>query len=104
MNKIWKRAFMNAFLTALYITAIGFFMYYGTLMKIGRDNVFLAPIAMLMLFVFSATITGFLVVGKPAQLYVDGKKKEALTLFTYTLISFSVFTLLAIILLIAFTR
>lgn len=104
MKGIKKTAFVNAFATTLYIIAIGFFMYYGTLIKIGRINTFLAPIAMLLLFVFSAAITGFFVLGKPAQMYADGKKKEALSLFTYTLTFLFAITFIAIISLITFTR
>lgn len=104
MKDIKKNAFINALATTLYIIAIGSFMYYGTLIKIGRTNTFLAPIAMLLLFVFSAAITGFLILGKPAQMYIDGKKKEALSLFTYTLTFFSIITFIAMLLLIAFTR
>jgi hypothetical protein len=98
-----KKAFINSFLTSLYIVAIGLFFYYGSLIKIGRVNTFLAPITMLFLFVFSAAITSFLLVGKPMQMYIDGKKKEALSLITYTLGFFFIFTLIALLLLIFFT-
>jgi hypothetical protein len=104
MREIRKTALINSSATALYIILVGMFMYYGTMMKIGRDNAFLAPIAMLFLFVFSASLTGFLMIGKPAQMYVDGNKKEALSLLTYTLVFFSIITLISIILLIVFTR
>jgi hypothetical protein len=104
MDKIKKTALINSSATALYIVLVGTFMYYGTMIKIGRDNAFLAPIAMLFLFVFSASLTGFLMIGKPVQMYVDGNKKEALSLLTYTLAFFSIITLISIILLIVFTR
>jgi len=103
MKEIKKRAIINALLTALYIVAVGAFMYYGSLVKLGRANIILVPITMLLLFVFSAALTGFLIFGKPAQMYVDGKKKEALSLLTYTLTSFFVITFAAIVLLIVFT-
>ena len=38
----------------------------------------------LMLFVFSALLTGYLVLGKPIMMYVDGQKKEAVRLLFYT--------------------
>lgn len=104
MDKLKKRGFINAFATALYVIAIASFMYYGSLIKLGRANIILVPITMLLLFVFSAALTGFLIFGKPAQLYVDGKKKEALAMLTYTLVSFSIITLVFLLLLIAFTR
>lgn len=104
MNKIKLTALINAVATALYIISVGFFFYYGTLVKIGRVNTILAPITMLMLFVFSAALTGFLIFGKPALMYIDGKKKEALALLSYTLTFFSIITLAAITLLVTFTR
>ena len=102
MNKTLKTAFLNAIGTALYIVAVGGFMYYGSMIKIGKRANFLAPIVMLLLFVFSAALTGSLIFGKPALLYVDCKKKEALTLITYTLLIFFTITFLAILLLIFF--
>lgn len=104
MDKLKKRGFINALATALYVIAIASFMYYGSLIKLGRANIILVPITMLLLFVFSAALTGFLIFGKPAQLYVDGKKKEALAMLTYTLVSFSIVTFVFLLLLIAFTR
>ncbi len=104
MSEIKKTALVNAIATALYIIAVGSFMYYGSVIKLGRANIILVPITLLLLFVFSAALTGFLIFGKPAQMYVDGKKKEALSLLTYTLSFFSIITLVALGLLIVFTR
>jgi hypothetical protein len=104
MNDIRVRAFINSLLTSLYIVAVGLFFYYGARIRLGQSNSFLAPIALLFLFVFSASITSYLMFGKPAQLYVDGKKKEALSLVTYTLGFFCAFTLVALSFLILLTR
>jgi hypothetical protein len=104
MDKIKKIALINSILAVLYVSGVGSFMYFGTLIKVGRTNAILAPITLLLLFVVSATITGFLIIGKPAQLYVDGKKKEALVLFSYTLAFLSIITLVAVILLVTLTR
>ncbi len=104
MSKIWKTAFINSVATAAYITAVAGFMYFGSTIKLGRANTILVPTALLLLFVFSAALTGFLIFGKPAQLYVDGKKKEALSLVTYTLAIFFVITFVALASLIIFTR
>jgi hypothetical protein len=104
MKEIKKKAFVNSLLTSIYIAAVGLFLYYGALIKLGRVNSFLAPITLLLLFVFSAALTGFLLLGKPAQMYIDGKKKEALSLITYTLGFFFAFTLIALLLLIFLSR
>lgn len=104
MKGIRKSAFINSLSAALYVTAVAAFMYFASSMKLGRANIILVPIALLLLFVFSAAFTGYLIFGKPAQMYVDGKKKEALSLLTNTLLFFFVFTLIAIILLLVFAR
>ena len=104
MNKLWKTAILNSLATYAYIIAVSFFIYFATGLKLGRGNSFLAPMALITLFVFSAALTGFLIFGKPAQMYVDGQKKDALSLLTYTLASFSVITLGAIISLLVFSR
>jgi len=102
VNKILKTAIFDSLTTTAYIIAISSFMFWAGESKLGANNTFLAPIAMLLLFVFSAALTGFLVFGQPAILYLDGKKKEALTLLTYTLAILSGITILSIILLIIF--
>ena len=48
------------------------------------DNI-LGPIAFLLVFVVSASITGSLVLGKPILMYLDGQKTEAVKLFMYTI-------------------
>ena len=103
MKDIRVKAFINSLLTSLYIVAVGFFLYYGALMKFGRNS-FIAPISLLFLFVFSAALTSYLLMGMPARMYIDGKKKEALSLITYTLGFFFGFTLIAILVLILLTR
>lgn len=104
MSEIRKKALVNSLATTAYIIAVGSFLYYGSLIKLGRVNTFLAPITILLLLVFSAALTGYLIFGKPAQLYVDGKKKEALSLLTNTLFFFCLITFFAIFLLIVLTR
>ncbi len=96
MNRIWKWALLNSLLTTLYVYAIGLFIFYAGSIKLGKANVFLAPIALLMLFVFSAGLTSFLVLGKPVLMYIDGKKKEAIYLLVYTFLFMFIFTLFSL--------
>ena len=104
MNKIMRMALTNSLATGLYVVAVGTFMYYGSMVKIGKNAQYLGPIAMLLLFVFSAALTGYLVFGKPALLYLDGKKKDAVNLLTYTLSFLFVLTFVAIASVIFLTR
>jgi len=66
------------------------------------DNKILAPITFLLLFVLSAAVSGALVLGKPVLMYMEGKKKEALALFGFTLFWLFVFFVVMVISLVVF--
>lgn len=105
-NSILKFAAMNALGTALYIAFVGSFLFYaphifGTNKK--EDTVFI-PIAMLLLFVLSASVTGLLVLGRPVLWYLDGKKKEAISLLMTTIGFLFLITFFAFLIMILFTR
>lgn len=101
MNKLLQRAFLDAVGTAAYIVIVVVFIF--SLQNFsGTEDVPIIPIAMLLLFVCSAAITGFLVFGKPVMLYLDGKKKEAVTLLGYTMVLLALITIVAFIFLIAY--
>ena len=84
MDKIIRRAFIDSVATFLYIILIVSFIFSMQFFSGQKDNIII-PISMLLLFVCSAAITGFLVFGKPVMLYIDGKKREAGSSFVYTL-------------------
>lgn len=84
MEKIIRRAVIDSFGTATYIVLVVLFIFSLQAFQQEPDTIII-PMAMLLLFVCSAAITGFLVFGKPAMLYIDGKKKEAVLLLGYTL-------------------
>jgi hypothetical protein len=50
----------------------------------GKEDNFWMPVALLLLFVVSATIVGALVLGRPAYMYFNGQKQEAVRLLVYT--------------------
>jgi len=104
IDKIRKTALLNVVYTTVYVIVISLFLGYGSNIKIGKVSPFIASIVFLLLFVFSAALTGFLVVGKPLQLYIDGKKKDALSLLFYTLIFLFILTLISIFILLSFIR
>ncbi len=82
---IVKNAIINSFCASLYIILIVSLIYLGGQSFFGEEETILIPIAMLMLFVFSAAFTGSLIFGKPIMWYLDGKKREALSLLMITL-------------------
>lgn len=101
MNVI-RRAFIDAIGTFLYVVVIVLFIQIlGKNMP--REDSFFIPIAMLLLFVFSAAFVGFLVFGKPVMLYLDGRKREAVSMIGYTLGFLLVFVLMSFIFLIGFS-
>ena len=69
VKTIQKTAIRQAVLTALYIVCVAMFMFYGGQVKLGRANIILVPITMLLIFVFSASLTGYLLFGKPILMY-----------------------------------
>ena len=86
MNKqvsIGKYALANGLLTALYALLIALF-FANAHDLFGDVKSALIPMAMLLLFVFSALVCGSLVLGRPLMWYLDGNKKEAIRLLGYT--------------------
>ena len=86
MNKTLRYATINSIGTALYISSVVSFIYFlGRIFDNVKSESVIIPIAMLMLFVFSAAFTGILVLGRPIIWYLEGKKRAALSLLFYTL-------------------
>ena len=99
-REIIRQALMNSLITAAYVILVALFIYLGSQGLFGQNNTILIPIAMLMLFVFSAALTGFLIFGKPVMWYLSNNKKEALSLLFYTLGIFLAITVIALLLLV----
>lgn len=100
MKDLTRYALIDSLGTSLYVIFIASFIYFMGQSFPGPNNTVLIPIAMLLLFVFSAAFTGILVFGRPVMFYLDGKKKEAMSLLLYTLGIFFIVTLAAFFLLV----
>lgn len=96
-----KNPIINGLSALIYIVSVAFIMYFGT-KNLPKEDTILAPIAMISLFTLSAGVMGYIFGLQPIQLYLDGKKKEAVQLFLKTLMVFGFLT--TIILLLLFTR
>ena len=83
----------HALLVLLYTSGVAWVLFNGPRI-FGRMTSFWAPLAVLMLFVVSATIVGSLVLGRPILLYLDAKKNEALRFFGYTVGWLAILTLI----------
>ena len=93
-----KNPFINAIAAALYIILVATVMFYGTKNAPQEDSV-IAPIAILSLFTLSAAVMGYIFLYQSLQLFLDGKKKEAIDLFLKTVAVFAGITVLALLLL-----
>ncbi len=84
-NKIWKMGLINALGTYGYIFIVAYIMSHGE-RWFGYVNSIMSGVAILTLFVFSATFVSGFILGRPILLYMDGKKKEAVKLFHITIV------------------
>jgi hypothetical protein len=85
-----KSPYFHSLLAETYIMAISLVL--TSLQNPNSPDTIFAPILALSLFVLSASIMGYLFLGRPFQLYLDGHKKEAVSFFAKTVIGFAVLT------------
>ena len=96
-----KQGFLQALGVFIYCSLIGLFM--GSAESIfGKIDIPLGPILLLLIFSTSALICGVLVLYKPYKVFVEGKKKEALTIVISTSVWLFVFSLLFLLTLAVF--
>lgn len=88
-NLLQRNGALNAVAAFVYILAVVLVMSSLQRLMQGREDGFLAPVTFLSLFVLSASVMASLFFGKPAMLYVDGKKKEALVMLCWTIGTFA---------------
>jgi len=83
-NKLMGRAALNALGVLVYVYLVSLVLSNGQRIFGTMNNSVLGPTVFLMLFVFSALVTGLLILGRPVMLYLDGAKKEGVKLLFYT--------------------
>jgi len=81
--------------TTVYVALVAFIILNGQKIFGTMRNI-IGPIAFLLLFVTSAAITGFMVLGQPVILYIDNKRQEALKLFILTVVWLLLFTVITL--------
>ena len=87
-----RHALGHAILVLLYTSGVAWILFNAQRL-FGKVTSFWGPLALLMLFVVSATIVGTLVLGRPILLYLEGKKDEALRFFAWTVGWLAILTL-----------
>jgi len=83
-NSVLKNGLLNALIAAIYIILVATLIT-NLEKSFENNNPTLGGIAFLLLFVISAAVMGLVIFGRPLIWYLDGKKKEAVSLVFYTL-------------------
>ncbi|MDD5618687.1 MAG: hypothetical protein PHG69_06285 [Candidatus Omnitrophica bacterium] len=96
-KKLLFWSFINSAVCFLYVLGIGWFLFNGENIFGKADN-FLMPVALLLLLVVSATITGALILGRPILFYLNGYKSEAVKLLLFTIGWLIIFTVIILLL------
>jgi len=91
-----RNPYTNALLAGLYIVFVVLLITYGPAYVRDKPDTILAPMAMLSLLVFSVALMGYLFFLQPIAMYLEGQKSEAVELFTKTLGTFAVITIIVI--------
>lgn len=94
-----KNPIINALSASAYIVLIVTVMTFVSQTQRNKPDTFLAPITLLSVLTLSVAVMGFLFFYQPLQLFIEGKKKEAVGLFVKTVGIFAAFTTVALILL-----
>ena len=82
-KSLFKLAALKAGCVFAYIFLVSLFISNAQKLFGQKDNKFLTPILVLLLFVLSSLITGYLILGKSLMLYLDNEKKASLKLLFY---------------------
>ncbi len=93
-----KNPIVNAFCASGYIVLIASALNFVSHTQRNKPDTFFAPVAFLSLLTLSVTVMAFLFFYQPLQLFIDGKKKQAINLFMQTAGIFAAITLVVSIL------
>ena len=94
-----KKPFINALSASVYITLVVTAMNFATKSLQDKPDTFAAPVVFLSILTLSVVVMAFLFFYQPLLLFIDGKKKLAVSLFIKTVAIFAVITTIALILL-----
>lgn len=87
-----KNPLINAASASGYIFLVGLIMNYVSHTQSNKPDTFFAPVAFLSLLTLSVVVMAYLFFYSPLQLFVEGKKKQAINLFAQTAGIFALLT------------
>jgi len=94
-----KNPFINAFSASIYIILVVTTMTFVTQPLRNKPDTFFAPIVFLSVLTLSVAVMAFIFFYQPLLLFLEGKKKGAVSLFVKTVSIFAAITVTALILL-----
>src|SRR3989344_9653380 len=94
-----KNPIVNALSASAYIIIVVTVMTFVTQPLKNKSDTFFAPITFLFVLTLSVVVMAFLFFYQPLQLFIEGKKKEAVSLFVKTVGIFAALTAVVLILL-----
>jgi len=94
-----KNPIINALSASGYIILVVTVMTFVTQPLKNKPDTFFAPITFLSVLTLSVTVMAYLFFYQPLQLFIEGKKKEAVNLFVKTVGVFAAITAVVLILL-----
>lgn len=89
-----KSPIINALSASAYIILVATIINLVSQTQKNKPDTFFAPVAFLSLLTLSAAVMAFIFFYQPLQLFIDGKKKQAVDLFVKTVGIFGAATLI----------
>jgi hypothetical protein len=96
-----KNPIINALSAASYIAIVVTVINFISQTHKDKPDTAFAPVVFLSLLTLSVTVMAYLFFYQPLQLFIEGKKKAALSLFVQTVGVFAIFTVVVLTLLLA---
>lgn len=87
-----KNAFVSAVGASVYIFLLSIFFNFVSQTQRDKPDTFLAPVGLLSALTLSAAVMAYLFFYQPLQLFLDGKKKQAVSVFMQTVGIFAAIT------------
>ncbi len=94
-----KNPIVNALGASAYIVLVAYFINLVTHTQRNKPDTFFAPVIVLSLLTLSVAVMAYMFFYQPLQLFINGKKKEAIDLFVKTVGVFGAITVVFSILL-----
>jgi hypothetical protein len=92
-----KNPFLNALSASVYIVVVVSVMTFLSQTQKNKPDTFLAPILALSLLTLSVAVMAYVFFYQPLQLFLDGKKKQAINLFLQTVAVFAGITVIVFV-------